>query len=93
MSLEESNERVQLIRVLNSDGYHVVSWCPTEDGTGKPEAVGVILPIFGKGDEEIKIMLRLKTRRAVNEMIFALERHREDVFPESDPAQKARGGN
>jgi len=58
------------------EGYAVAEWCPTPDGTGPAEAVAVVFNIAGFGD----VVLRLKTRRAVNAMIAALIHHRDEVF-------------
>jgi len=61
--------------------YGVASWCPTPDGSGPAEAVVFHLKVdFGDGDE-FEFGLRLKTPRAVDELIALLERHRNDVWP------------
>lgn len=59
------------------EGYTVGSWCPTKDGSGPPEAVAIMLEVAG-----VPILLRLKSRQAVNDMIESLERYREDVWPD-----------
>lgn len=69
------------------DGFGVGQWCPTPDGTGKPEAV----VIYYKTDAlDIKLTdgrpvgqlgLRLKSRHMVNTLISILEHHRDEVFP------------
>lgn len=59
--------------------YRVVSWCPTLDGSGPATAVGLILDVRGVPP----LVMRLKTRQAVDEMIAALEKHRDDVFPKA----------
>jgi hypothetical protein len=57
--------------------YRVVSWCPTMDGSGPATAVGLILDVGGVPP----LVMRLKTRQAVDDMIAALQTHRDDVFP------------
>lgn len=78
MAMEESDTPTQCTRVLPCDGYRIASWCPTPDASGPPTAVIFLLPVEG-----IELGLRLKSRRAVNELILALQKHRDDVFPES----------
>ncbi len=76
---------------LNLDGkplfkishYHIGSWCPLPDGKGPAEAVAFHLVVEladGSGDL-LEMALRLKTPRAVDELIASLERHRNDVWP------------
>jgi hypothetical protein len=60
------------------DGFSVCEWCPTPDGSGAPEAVAVVFNMRSVGD----VVLRLRSRRAVDEMIAALEKHRDVVFGE-----------
>lgn len=69
--------------IRNIREYGVASWCPTPDGSGPAEAVVVHLTIeTDLGD--LQLGLRLKTPRAVDEMIACLERHRNDVWPGGD---------
>lgn len=58
------------------DGFTVGQWCSSPDGSGPATAVAVIFNLQQVGD----VMLRLKSRRAVDEMIAALEEHRNAVF-------------
>jgi len=69
-------EKVPLGHGYTIESYSVGSWCPTPDGSGKPVAVSLALNIVGMP----VMVMRLKTRHAVNEMIEALARHRDDVF-------------
>lgn len=66
--------------VLPSLGYDVIEWQPSADGTGQPTAVCLVLP-FKIGESVGRLMLRLKSRRAVDELIATLERHRDGVWP------------
>ncbi len=64
--------------------YQVGSWCPTPDGSGPATAVALRLhgPVLNGGEAQTVTMhLRLKSARAVDELIAALERHRNDVWP------------
>jgi hypothetical protein len=71
--------------VAQFDGYTVAQWCPTPDGSGRPEAVvlqidlNAVLHINGRVADAIA--LRLKSRHACNVLIEVLERHRDEVFP------------
>jgi hypothetical protein len=58
-------------------GYTIGSWCPTLDGSGPPEAVALTINVQGMGD----LVLRLKSKRAVDEMIELLQQYKEDVWP------------
>lgn len=60
------------------EGYSVGAWCPTSDGSGKPEAVGISFKLK-MGD----IVLRLKSVRAVDEMIALLEQYKHEVWPDA----------
>lgn len=59
------------------DGFDVVQWCPTRDGSGEPEAVALVFNVRELGD----IVMRLKSRDAVDRTIAALEEHRDAVWP------------
>ena len=61
------------------EGYSVGAWCPTPDGSGKPEAVAISFKVK-VGD----IVLRLKSPRAVDEMIQLLQEYRNEVWPGSE---------
>lgn len=63
---------------LTVSEYSVGSWCPTTDGSGPAEAVALQ---FVTKNPAISIFLRLKSPAAVDELISALQRHKEDVWP------------
>ena len=79
--MRKSNEgmmppgRVQLIGPA-VQGLTVCSWCPSPDGSGDPVAVALVFNIVEIGD----IVMRLKSRRAVDDVIDALQKHKTDVF-------------
>jgi len=58
------------------DGITVAEWCSTPNGSGRPEAVALVFNIRELGD----IVMRLKSRRACDELIDALIEHRDAVF-------------
>lgn len=59
-------------------GYDVGAWCPTPDGSGKPEAVAMSIHVDGG----LEVLLRLKSRAEVNRLVAVLLRHADDVWPE-----------
>lgn len=58
------------------EGVTVAEWCPTPDGSGKPTAVAIVFNCREVGD----VVLRLGSRRAVDEMIDALVERGDSVF-------------
>ena len=63
--------------------YTVGSWCPTPDGSGPAEAVSMqFMTDVNLKSTMLSFFLRLKSPAAVDEMIAALVRHRDDVWPD-----------
>ncbi len=62
------------------NSYTVGDWCPTPDGTGPAEAVGLSLNLT-LGDLTFDVVMRLKTPAAVDTMIQSLLRHKRSVWP------------
>lgn len=60
------------------EGYTIGSWCPTQDGSGKPTAVALSLQVQGFGD----IVLRLKSPERVDEMVQQLLQYKREVWPQ-----------
>ena len=58
------------------EGFTVGEWCPTPDGSGPPQAVAIAFNVRELGD----VVLRLKSKRAVDEMIASLAKSRDAVF-------------
>lgn len=58
--------------------YTVGDWCPTPDGSGPAEAVAIQLMTEVP---EMSFFFRLRSPAAVDEMIAALIRHRDSVWP------------
>lgn len=64
--------------------YTVGSWCPTPDGSGPAEAVAIQLMTEMDG---VSFFMRLKSPAAVDELIAALRRHKDDVWPPEELAE------
>jgi hypothetical protein len=62
------------------ESYEIAQWHPLPDGKGKPTAVCFILNVKGEPPKA----MRMKSRRAVDELIEALILHRDSVFPEPE---------
>ena len=62
--------------------YCVGDWCPTPDGSGPPQAVALSLQTTFAG-QDLDMVLRLKSPRAVDELIQSLLRHKRSVWPEA----------
>lgn len=61
---------------LRIGDYQVGSWHPLPDGKGRATQVHLALRL-----NVGVVVLRLKSRNAVQTLIDALERHRDDVWP------------
>lgn len=70
---------VKLVEV-EIDNYSVVEWVPGDNGEGVPEAVCINFNLGGALDGAT-FMIRLKSRKSVQTLIKALERHRDSVWP------------
>lgn len=64
----------------------VGSWSPSPDASGPPEAVALALKALWNRETTVDLVLRLKTPRAVDDLIAALAKHKADVWPQSPPA-------
>jgi hypothetical protein len=58
--------------------YHVGSWCPERDGKGPATQVHITFHLAG---DIPPMAIRLKSKLAADQMIEALIRHRNDVWP------------
>ena len=74
------------IRILN---LQVGSWRPTPDGSGPAEAVALNFQALWNRRQVVDMVLRLKSPRAVTELIEALAKQRDEVWPETPPAAHA----
>lgn len=78
---EERGPR-SLAGVFQIEEYTIGQWCPSPDGSGKPEAIAISFKIKSPdGDDTCEIFFRLKSRRAVNVFIEIMEKHRDEVWP------------
>lgn len=57
----------------------VGSWCPTPDSSGPALAVALAIKLETNED----LVFRMKTPRAVDEIIQLLLRHKRDVWPDA----------
>lgn len=81
MSEKENHGPVNLgpgYRAMEIDCYVVSEWCELPDGRGP--ASQVWLRLVMKDPLIPELVLRLKTARAVDELIDTLMKHREGVF-------------
>ena len=67
------------LRGPDVEGISVGSWCPTPDGSGKPECVALSIDL----KDGCTIVCRLKTPQTVDAIIQALLRHKRDVWPDA----------
>lgn len=63
-------------------GYEVAEWTPQDNGEGKPEAVAIQINMAGAFDG-MSFYLRLKSTRAVDELVALLEKYRDQVWPDA----------
>lgn len=71
------DENVRDRRIVGSDGYHVYSWSEGDAGAGVPcSQVHLVVPVV----EGVKVALRLKSPRALDELVAVLLAHRKDVW-------------
>lgn len=70
-------------RVFPLEEYSVAEWCEQENGEGKPSQVHIVLPMPVPLREVLEAFsIRLKSRRAIQELIDVLSKHRDSVWPE-----------
>jgi hypothetical protein len=71
----------------NVNSFTVGSWCPTPDGTGKPEAVAVSIEIdmidMNGNPNPVDIVLRIKSPMELDRFVQMLLRHKREVWPEA----------
>ena len=82
MSTKENSTLIPLKdqKIVDSGGYSIFEWSPDEDHACGPTQVHLMLPL----DSIIKgasIALRLKSRRAIQELIDFLVKYRDSVWP------------
>ena len=65
------------LRFLDICRLEVASWGPQSDGKGPQTQVHLVIDLHGPG---LPLIMRLKSRRIVDELIKALESHRDEVW-------------
>ena len=65
--------------IIELDGMAIREFHPMPDGQGLPTQVH--LTFHPRGFEEMIMVVRLKSKRATQELIDALETHRDSVWP------------
>lgn len=75
-NLDESDRPL----VETDGGFEVYSWTPGRDGQGKAEQVHLVIPVT-IADVRLRLVHRFKTRGALDALLDAMVKHREDVWP------------
>lgn len=69
--------------VVPAKGFQVCSWRDGPAHSDIPASeVHIVLPLDGKDLEGVKVALRLRSARALDELVAVLLQHRKDVWPE-----------
>lgn len=70
--------------MIISDHYSIYEWTPERDGKGKPTQVHLVIPVAlstpGKPDIRLEVAMRIKSPRALDELVGVLLRHRQGVW-------------
>lgn len=66
------------MQILEIEGLDVVEWHSLPDGRGRPEQVHILSNIKGS---KVKLVMRLKSRRILDELVAALIEHGDAVWP------------
>lgn len=77
---ERIDKNLSDLRMIPSEGYHVYSWSPGKIGENVPSTeVHLAIPVM-LGGARAEIMMRLKSPRALDELVAVLLQHRADVW-------------
>lgn len=77
-----------LQHIAEAKEYHILSWSPGPPGTDHPSTqVHIIYPIT---EAEFAFAIRMKSRRAIQEMIDVLTDHMENVWPRPQKGKKKK---
>jgi len=77
--VEERKNLVEFDAVIELEELRINEYHPLPDGQGKPTEVH--LALTPKGKRGVVMIMRMKSRRVVDELIEALEHHRDSVWP------------
>jgi hypothetical protein len=69
---------VSNVRAMAVNELHVVEWHNKPEPVGRPDCVAFVLELHGF---DVPLVVRLKSAAAVNDVIGALERHRDGCWP------------
>ncbi len=71
--------------MVPADGYSVNQWSPDPTHKDGPTQVHLMVPLVLREGEGplLHMAIRMKSRRAIQEMIDVLAEHRDHVWPES----------
>lgn len=77
---EYDNKPVNLrdMKLFEVEEIDVVEWHPEPDGRGKPEQVHILYKAVGR---DMRLIVRLKSRRILDELAAALIEHGDAVWP------------
>jgi len=80
---DEVNEVKNLsgLKIFELEEIRINEYHPQDDGKGLPTEVHMALRLMGAPPNMLMVM-RLKSRRAVDDLVTALCRHRDNVWPE-----------
>jgi hypothetical protein len=76
--MDDTPENLAGMAYFEIEEYRVAEYHPLPDGRGLPTQVHVLFQIRGIAEP---LVLRIKSRQAAREMIAALKRHTENVWP------------
>lgn len=66
----------------NVRSFSVGSWCPTQDGSGKPECVAISVEVDLAG-KPVDLVIRIKSPMELDRIVQMLLRHKRDVWPDA----------
>lgn len=61
------------------EGYTVAEWCPDQHAREPPTQVHLIVPVGRPVNHTL--VIRLKSRRALDELVATLNKHGDSVWP------------
>ena len=80
--MEPKYRNVQDLEIYELEELQVNEFHPENDGKGEPTEVHMCLKPVG-APPNMLLVLRLKSKRAINEVVDALVKHRDNVWPEN----------
>jgi hypothetical protein len=70
------------VAMFQIEDLNVAEWCPTPDGTGRPEQVHVVIRVTGFPHP---FVMRFKSPHSIGRFINNLRKHRDSVWPLEGP--------